>query len=63
MTSNYGDMVKSLKKIYSLKCLYFKISKRIEHKIKLFASGEKKQQEVHLEKLEGSNNDEEKLVT
>lgn len=37
-------MVKSLKKIYSLKCLYFKISKRIKLKIKLFAPGEKKQQ-------------------
>lgn len=35
-------MVKSLKKIYSLKCLYFKISKRIKLKIKLFAPGEKK---------------------
>lgn len=42
MTSKYGDMVKSLKKIYSLKCLYFKISKRIKHKIELFASREKK---------------------
>lgn len=63
MTSKYGDMVKSLKNIHSLECLYFKISKRIKHKIKLFDSREKKkQQEVHLKKLEENNKGEEKLV-